>query len=323
MLAATIAGVNADDPIAGLRVGEHREPVLPDTDWTVVQVRAASLNHHDIWSLRGVGTPKNAPLPRVLGCDAAGVDESGREVIIHALINDPEWAGEEILDPRVTILSDMYDGTFAERVAVPKRNLVIKPTALSFEQAACLPTAWVTAFRMLFVLAGVQPGSTVLVQGAGGGVATAAIMLGRAAGVRVWVTSRTAEKRARALELGADQAFETGTRLPDRVDAVLETVGAATWAHSTKAVRPGGVIVVAGMTSGTNPPLDLERIYMAKLRIVGTTMGTRDDLEQLVQFCGEHDIRPPVHSVLPLAEARTGFESMLTGDLFGKVLLRP
>lgn len=322
MLAASITGVDAADPLAGLHVGERPEPVAQQ-DWTVVRVRAASLNHHDVWSLRGVGTPKNAPLPRVLGCDAAGIDEDGREVIIHALINDPDWAGEEILDPRVTILSDMYDGTFAERVAVPKRNLVIKPPTMSFEHAACLPTAWVTAYRMLFVLAGATPGSTVLVQGAGGGVATAVTMLGKAAGVRVWVTSRTEEKRARALELGADQAFEPGVRLPERVDAVIETVGAATWNHSVKAVRPGGVIVVAGMTSGSNPPLDLERLYMAKLRIVGTTMGTRDDLEQLVRFCAEHDIRPPIHSQLPLAEARKGFEAMLAGDLFGKVLLRP
>ncbi|MBY8860946.1 zinc-binding dehydrogenase [Nocardia sp. CA2R105] len=322
MLAATITGVDASNPLSCLRVGEHPDPVAPE-GWTVVRVRAASLNHHDIWSLRGVGTPKGAPLPRVLGCDAAGVDAEGCEVIIHALINNPDWAGEEILDPGVTILSDLVDGTFAERVAVPRRNLVAKPESLSFEQAACLPTAWVTAYRMLFVLAGASAGSTVLVQGSGGGVATAAIMLGRAAGVRVWVTGRSAEKRARAVELGADQAFEPGVRLPERVDAVLETVGAATWAHSLKAVRPGGAIVVAGMTSGSNPPLDLERVYMAKLRIVGTTMGTRDDLEQLVKFVADNDIQPPVHSVLPLADARDAFESMLAGELFGKVVLQP
>ncbi|MQY21545.1 zinc-binding dehydrogenase [Nocardia macrotermitis] len=322
MLAATITGVDAADPLSGLRVGEHPDPVAPES-WTVVRVRAASLNHHDIWSLRGVGTPRGATFPRVLGCDASGVDAEGREVIIHALINDPDWGGEEILDPGVTILSDLVDGTFAERVAVPRRNLVTKPESLSFEEAACLPTAWVTAYRMLFVLAGATAGSTVLVQGSGGGVATAAIMLGRAAGVRVWVTGRSAEKRARAVELGADQAFEPGVRLPERVDAVLETVGAATWAHSLKAVRPGGAIVVAGMTSGSNPPLDLERVYMAKLRIIGTTMGTRDDLEQLVKFLADNDIHPPVHSVLPLADARTAFESMLAGELFGKVVLQP
>lgn len=322
MLAATIIGVDAADPLAGLRVGEHPEPVVTDENWTTVEVRAASLNHHDLWSLRGVGTPKGAPLPRVLGCDAAGTDADGREVIIHALINDPDWDGEEILDPRVTILSDLHDGTFAERVAVPRRNLVVKPAALSFEEAACLPTAWVTAYRMLFVLAGATGGSTVLVQGSGGGVATAITMLGTAAGVRVWVTGRTEEKRARAVALGADQAFEPGLRLPERVDAVIETVGAATWAHSMKAVRPGGTIVVAGQTSGSHPPLDIERLFMAKLRIVGTTMGTRDELAQLVRFCADHDIHPPIHSALPLADAAEGFEAMHRGDLFGKVLLR-
>ncbi|MGW3483998.1 zinc-binding dehydrogenase [Rhodococcus indonesiensis] len=322
MLAATITAVDATDPLAGLHVGEHTEPSAAQ-DWTVVHVRAASLNHHDIWSLRGVGTPPNAPLPRVLGCDAAGIDELGREVIIHALINDPAWHGEEILDPRVSILSDIHDGTFAERVAVPKRNLVPKPSAMSFEHAACLPTAWVTAYRMLFVLAEAQKGTTVLVQGAGGGVATAATMLGKAAGIRVWVTSRSEAKRARAIDLGADQAFTPGARLPERVDAVLETVGAATWDHSMKAVRPGGTIVVAGMTSGSAPPLDLERLYMAKLRILGTTMGTRDDLEQLVRFCDERNIRPPIHSQFPLADAAEAFGAMIEGDLFGKVLLRP
>jgi NADPH:quinone reductase-like Zn-dependent oxidoreductase len=321
MLAVTITRPDQADPLSGLRIGEHPDPVADD-GWSVVAVRAASLNHHDLWSLRGVG-PKQAPLPRVLGCDGAGVDQDGRDVIVHPLINDPAWPGDEILDPRVTILSDFHDGTFAELVAVPTRNLVPKPAGLSFEQASCLPTAWLTAYRMLFVMAGAVRGTTVLVQGAGGGVATAATMLGHAEGVRVWVTSRTEEKRARAVELGADRAFEPGARLPERVDAVLETVGAATWEHSMKAVRPGGRIVVAGMTSGTLPPLDLERLYLAKLQILGTTMGTRDELEQVVRLCADRGIAPPIDRVLQLGDARQGFEAMSGGDLFGKVVLRP
>jgi NADPH:quinone reductase-like Zn-dependent oxidoreductase len=321
MLAATITGADPDDPLAALHVGEHPDPGAAE-GWTVVDVRAAALNHHDVWSLRGVA-PKQAPLPRVLGSDGAGIDGSGRDVILHALVNDPAWTGEEILDPRVSMLSDFHDGTLAERVAVPTRNLVPKPAGLSFEHAACLPTAWLTAYRMLFVLAGATDGSTVLVQGAGGGVATALTVLGHAAGVRVWVTSRTEGKRARAVELGADQAFEPGARLPERVDAVLETVGAATWAHSMKAVRPGGTIVVAGMTGGSDPPLDIQRLYLANLRILGTTMGSRDELEQLVRFCVDHDIQPPVHTVLPLAEARQGFHAMVAGELFGKVVFQP
>jgi NADPH:quinone reductase-like Zn-dependent oxidoreductase len=321
MLAATITGVDRVDPLAVLHVGEHPQPEVPE-GWSLVRVTAASLNHHDIWSLRGVG-PKSPPLPRVLGCDGAGVDESGREVLIHALINDPSWTGNELIDPGISMLSDFYDGTFAERIVVPTRNLVPKPSELSFEHAACLPTAWLTAYRMLFVLAEATRGSTVLVQGAGGGVATALTMLGAAAGVRVWVTGRTEEKRARAVELGADQAFEAGARLPERVDAVLETVGVATWAHTMKAIKPGGSIVVAGMTSGTGPPLDIERVYLANLRILGTTMGTRDELDQLVTFCVEHDVRPPIDRVLPLADARQAFAAMVDGELFGKIVLQP
>lgn len=321
MLAATITHATPDNPLDGLRVGPHPDPV-PQEDWSLITVRAASVNHHDLWALRGVA-PRGVRFPRVLGSDAAGVDESGREVIVHALVNDPAWAGDEVLDPGVAMLSDFYDGTLAERVAVPRRNLITKPAGLSFAHAACLPTAWLTAYRMLFVLAEAVPGTTVLVQGAGGGVSTAVAMLGRAAGIRVWVTGRTAEGRARAVELGADQAFEPGVRLPERVDAVLETVGVATWEHSMKAVRPGGTIVVAGMTSGSHPPLDLERLYLAKLRIVGTTMGTRDELEKLVGFCAEHDLRPPIHAELPLADAADAFRAMHDGGLSGKLVIRP
>jgi len=139
--------------------------------------------------------------------------------------------GDETLDPRRSLLSERYQGTFAEKVAVPKRNLLPKPAALSFEEAACLPTAYLTAYRMLFDKSGAQPGATVLVQGAGGGVATALILLGRAAGYRMWVTSRSEAKREAALKLGADQAFATGARLPERVDVVMETVGEATWSQ--------------------------------------------------------------------------------------------
>ncbi len=235
---------------SGLELGDHAEPTAPD-GWTTVTVRAASLNHHDVWSLRGVGLSADR-LPMILGCDAAGVDESGNDVVVHAVVGDPTAAGgDETLDPSRSLLSERYDGTFAERVAVPRRNLVPKPAALSFEEAACLPTAYLTAFRMLFDRAPIGPGSTVLVQGAGGGVATALILLGRAAGYRMWATSRSEAKRARALELGADQVFETGARLPERVDAVMETVGEATWAHSLRALKPGGTIVICGATSGS------------------------------------------------------------------------
>src|SRR5207249_3495080 len=133
-------------------------------------------------------------------------------------------------------------------------NLVPKPADLSFAEVACLPTAWLTAYRMLFANSGLRPGQTVLVQGASGGVATACIALGRAAGYRVWATARTEAKQEAAVRLGAHQAFLSGTRLPERVDAVMETIGAATWSHSLKSLRPGGRIVICGATSGPNPP---------------------------------------------------------------------
>jgi NADPH:quinone reductase-like Zn-dependent oxidoreductase len=322
MFAVTAARIDADDPLQGLALGEHPEPTPPD-GWTTVTVRAAALNHHDLWTLRGVGISADR-LPIVLGCDAAGVDADGNEVVVYAVIADPaEGGGDETRDPRRSLLSESWDGTFAERVVVPRRNLVAKPAELSFEEAACLPTAWLTAYRMLFTNAEVQPGGTILVQGAGGGVATALIMLGSAAGYRVWVTSRTAEKRERALKLGAAAAFESGARLPERVDAVMETVGEATWAHSLKALRPGGRVVVSGATSGALPPADLTRVFFRQLSVVGSTMGSYDEMCRLVRFCEQTGVRPLIDRVLPLTEARAGFAAMQSGDLFGKIVFRP
>jgi len=284
------------------------------------QVKATALNHHDVWTLRGVGISADQ-LPIVLGCDAAGLDPDGREVIVHAVIGDPDaGGGDETLDPRRSLLSERYDGTFAEKVAVPRRNLVPKPASLSFEDAACLPTAYLTAYRMLFARSGLEPGATVLVQGAGGGVATALILLGRAAGYRVWATSRSEDKLARALELGADQVFPAGGRLPERVDAVMESVGQATWAHSLRALRPGGRIVICGATSGTAPPAELNRVFFLQLSVVGSTMGSRDELARLAQFCAQTGVRPLIDRTLPLALAAEGFGAMISGDLFGKVV---
>jgi NADPH:quinone reductase-like Zn-dependent oxidoreductase len=318
MFAVTAVRQDADDPLSGLELGERPDPSPPD-GWTTVRLKAAALNHHDLWSLRGVGLPADR-LPMVLGCDGAGIDADGHEVISHSVVASPDWRGDETLDPKRSLLSEQYDGTFADVVAVPRRNLVSKPAELSWEEAACLPTAWLTAYRMLFTHAGVQPGATVLVQGAGGGVATALVALGAAAGYRVWVTSRDEAKGSRAVELGAEQAFGSGERLPERVDAVLETVGAATWAHSMKSLKPGGTIVVSGATSGPNPPADLTRLFFLQLRVVGSTMGTRDELERLGRFLVTTGVRPVIDAVMPLEEAREGFERMASGELFGKVV---
>ena len=319
MFAVYADSLDAEDPLTGLALGDRPEPDPPE-GWSVVTVRASAVNHHDLWSLRGVGLTADR-LPMILGTDAAGVDADGNEVVVHAVISDPDWRADETLDPNRSLLSERHQGTMAERVVVPRRNLVPKPPTLSFEEAACLPTAWLTAYRMLFTQAGVRPGSTVLVQGAGGGVATALVTLGAAAGVRMWVTSRDPDKAARAVELGADEVFRTGERLPERVDAVMETVGAATWSHSVNALRPGGTIVISGATSGDAPAkAELTKIFFKQLRVVGSAMGTREELAHLAQFVVQQGIEPVIDSVMPLTAAREGFARVVDGEVFGKVV---
>ena len=240
---------------------------------------------------------------------------------MHAVISDPSWLGDETLDPKRSLLSEVHPGTLAERVAVPRRNVVPKPASLSFEEAACLPTAWLTAYRMLFTQGGLKPGDSVLVQGAGGGVATALISLAAAAGLRTFATSRDETKRKKALELGAADVFEPGARLPQRVDAVMETVGAATWGHSLKALRPGGTVVISGATSGPNPDrTELNRVFFLQLRVQGSTMGTRDELRALAEMLDVTGTRPLIDRTLPLDQAKDGFAAMVDGDLFGKVV---
>jgi NADPH:quinone reductase-like Zn-dependent oxidoreductase len=322
MLAAYAArfapDASPDNLLAGLEVGERPEPDARE-GWTTVDVRAASLNHHDLWSLRGVGL-RAEQLPMILGTDAAGVTPDGREVVVHAVIGGALGHGVGPAEPR-SLLSERYPGTLAERVAVPTWNLVDKPASLSFVEAACVPTAWLTAYRMLFTSGRATPGQRVLVQGAGGGVSTAAVLLGAAAGLEVFVTSRDEAKRTRALDLGAAAAVEPGARLPAKVDVVLETVGAATWSHSVRSVRPGGTIVVAGATSGDASPAELQRIFFLEISVVGATMGSKDDLEHLLALMGRTGLRPLVDATFHLARARVGLARLARGSQFGKIVL--
>ncbi len=321
MLAAVAARFAPEDPVSAVEIAEQPEPVPPDESWTTVSLRTASINQHDLWTLRGVGI-RQEQLPMILGCDGAGVDEDGNEVIVHALVGDPNWRGDETLDPARTLLSEKYPGTFAERVAVPRRNLVAKPSELSWAEATCLPTAWLTAYRMLFTRSGLQPGQTVLVQGAGGGVATALVALGARAGFRVWATTRDAAKAKVATELGAERTFASGERLPERVNAVMETVGAATWSHSVRSLKPGGTIVVSGATTGPNPEAtELRSIFYRQLRVIGSTMGTRDELEQLIAFCRQAGLRPLIDHEYPLERAADGLTRLGDGNVIGKIVL--
>jgi NADPH:quinone reductase-like Zn-dependent oxidoreductase len=330
MLAALAARIAPEDPVSGLDVAEVPDAAPPPgrPDWSVVEVRAAALNHHDLWSLRGVGLSAGQ-LPMILGTDAAGVVVEGQD--------GPAPVGSEVLvypvigatghgvgpSERRSLPSEHYQGTLAERVAVPTWNLVPKPAQLSFAEAACLPTAWLTAYRMLFSSAALRPGDRVLVQGAGGGVASAAIALGAAAGLEVVATSRSATKREHALAAGAVAAIEPGARSPFRVDAVIETVGAATWSHSIKALRPGGTVVVAGATTGDQPGAELTRVFFTELRVLGATMGTREDLEALLRFVVRTGLRPAIDSVHPLADAHAALTRLASGEHTGKVVVLP
>jgi NADPH:quinone reductase-like Zn-dependent oxidoreductase len=318
MFAVYAAEPSPDDPLAALRTGERPDPEVPE-GWVPVTVTAASLNMHDIWTLRGVGI-KADQFPMILGCDGAGTLPDGTEVVLHSVIGDPAWDGDETLDPKRTLLTERHQGSFAETVIVPARNAVPKPAGLSAVQAAGMGTAWLTAYRMLFTKSGLRPGQTMLVQGASGGVSTALIQLGAAAGLRVWVTGRSDEKRALAEKLGAHATYGSGERLPEKVDGVFETVGEATWSHSLRALKPGGVIVCSGSTSGPNPPADLQRLFFLQLRVIGSTMGTRDELRDLLSFVAAAGITPEVGLQLPLDRAEEGFRAMLDGDTAGKIV---
>ena len=224
------------------------------------------------------------------------------------------------LIPKRALLSETIDGTLADWVLVPDELLVDKPEDITFVDAACLGIAWGTAYRMLFTRARIRPGDTVLVQGASGGVSSAAIALAASAGTTVYATSRTEEKRQFALDNGATAAFEHGARLPQRVDVVVETVGEATWGHSLRSVKPGGTIVVCGSTTGAMPPAELQRIFYQQISVVGSTGCTRGEFARLVQFMSNEGLRPNTE-VIGFDEIPKGIERLLAGDVLGKLVV--
>lgn len=311
MRAAYASAVNPEEPLSGLTLGES--PLVVPDGWVPVDVRAASLNHHDIWSLRGVGLPADR-LPMILGCDAAGVDPDGNEVVVYPVVEDRA-------DPRgFSIFSERYPGTLAERLAAPSGNLIRIPAGVSFAEAACLPTAWLTAYRMLVVRGRLDEARSVLVQGAGGGVATAAIALGVALGKRVYTTSRDPRKRERIAELGAT-AVEPGARLPERVDIVVESVGAPTFDHSMKCSAPGARIVVCGATAGHRADVDLRRVFAMQLEILGSSMGTPDELTALLDLVAAGTVRPVIAATYPFDGIPEAFARLAGGDVFGKLVV--
>ncbi len=344
MLAAYATRVGGDEPLANLEVGERPRPE-PTAGWALLRTEAVSLNHHDLWTLKGVGAPPQG-LPRILGCDVAGRVEAygpdtpptlppGSSAVAHAVITcgscDSCLGPDETSCRHFALLSEgPYEGTLAEYCLVPASNLFPIPVGLSAPEAACLPTAYLTAYRMLFTKARLRPGATVLVQGAGGGLATAAQALALAAGLRVLVSSRSEEKRQRALARGAHQVMAPGRETVsavmdltggEGVDAVIESVGEPTWATSLRSLRRGGAVVVAGATGGADPPADLRRVFWRQLQILGSTMGTRAEFRALLRFTEAGGIHPVIDQIVPLAEALAAFAKLESGSAVGKLVI--
>jgi NADPH:quinone reductase-like Zn-dependent oxidoreductase len=302
-----------------LRYEDAPDPV-PGAGEVLVHLRAAALNRLDLWVRKGL---PSVPKPRILGADGAGVDESGRRVVINPGIEHGD---------RISVIGEHMDGTHAELIAVPEANVYVLPDEISFEEAAAFPLVFETVYRMLVTRAGLREGEWVLVWGVGSGIGTAALQLTKALGGRVIATSSSDAKLECAKELGAEvvvnhesgdvvEAVKDATGGPG-ADIVIEHVGEATWQTSLQAVRPHGRIVVCGATTGPNPKAALHRVWWKQLTILGSTMGTKDDFEGAYELVKAEKARPIVDSVFPLAEARAAHERMESGEHFGKIVLR-
>ncbi|AOY65737.1 zinc-binding dehydrogenase [Xanthomonas euvesicatoria pv. euvesicatoria] len=320
MFAVYAKEANVDDPLASVVVGERPEPIVQE-GWVRVKVTHASLNRHDIFTLRGMTSQEQPiPFPMILGNDAAGVLEDGTPVVLYPVLGSDDWKGDETLDPHWHVISELVPGTMADYVAVPKRNAVPIPDGLSPLHASLLGTAWLTAYRSLFTKSRLIPGQTLLVQGASGGMSTALIQMGRAAGFEVWVTTRNDEGAAIAERLGANRVLRHGEALPRRVDAVVDNIGAATWADSLKAVKRGGVLVINGITTGNIAETDVLRIFVEQIDIRGTIMGTLEEMKAMMQFVIRNNIAPEVGAVVPMTEARDAIRNMIDGRTQGKTV---
>jgi len=309
-----------ENPLSALMVGERPEPETPE-GWVRVRVTHASLNRHDIFTLRGItGQDTPIPFPMILGNDAVGVLDDGTPVVLYPLITAGDRTGDETLAPGWHVLSEKVQGTFADFVAVPRRNVLPLPDGLTPLHASVLGTAWLTAYRMIVTKSGLRAGQTMLVQGATGGVSTALIQIGRAAGMEVWATSRSVEGRELAARLGAHRVFRSGEPLPRKVNVAFDSAGQATWEHSMDSVRRGGTVVTMGVTTGRNVTLDLLPVIVNQLTVTGTIMGTLDEMRDLMRLMVSANIIPEIGSVLPMERAGEGFQAMVEGHMRGKTI---
>ncbi|HSP08041.1 MAG TPA: zinc-binding dehydrogenase [Candidatus Dormibacteraeota bacterium] len=326
-----------EEPIgpAGVRVRE-----LPRTEpaagRVAVSTRAASINHLDLWMAHGA---QRVTPPRIIAADGAGTVHAstdpawkpGDEVVIFPTLCcwECEWcrAGENVRCSSFGVLGEHSDGTACQLFHIDSRNIYRKPAALSWEEAAAFPLTFLTAWRMLTTRARLRPGETVLVVGAGAGVAVAAILIARHLGARVFATSRSAAKRERALELGAEAAFDsTGfskavrAATGDGVDVVFEHVGPATLDESMRSLAMGGRIVTCGSTSGVKAEIAMPRLFFRHADLLGSTMGNANEFEAVLKAI-EAGVRPVVDSVYPLDEVQAALTRLDAAEQFGKVVL--
>lgn len=330
-----------------LTVGPFPDPE-PGPGEVRLRVAAVALNYLDIWLRRGL-PGVSVPLPHIGGCDVAGTIDRlgpgvegwrvGDPVVVDPAINlvEDEFTrrGERTLSPGFRIFGEHMNGGMAEYAVVPASALLRKPQALSFEQAAALPLVSQTAWRALIVRGGLRAGESCLVLGGAGGVASIAIQIAKLAGATVFATASSERKAEACRRLGADQVILTGPgrepfsqevrRLTGKrgVDLVLENVGADTWSESVKACVRGGRIVTYGATTGATPPAQLHYIFYNQLSVIGSTMGSRNDLEICLRLAAEGKLRPVIDRVLPLAEARTAYDLLEGRQVVGKLVLTP
>jgi NADPH:quinone reductase-like Zn-dependent oxidoreductase len=301
----------------------------PGVGEVLIELRAAALNHLDLWVRKGM---PSVPKPRILGADGAGVVAAVGEGV------DGFGAGQRVvINPGIehgdviTVVGEHMDGTHAELIAVPAANVYRLPDELSFEDAAAFPLVFETAYRMLVTRAGLREGEWVLIWGIGSGVGTAALSIAKALGARAIVTSSSEAKLEQARRLGADEVVNHVTgdvraevkRVTGKgVDVVVEHVGEKTWATSLAAVRPGGRVAVCGATTGPNPPAQLHRVWWKQLTIVGSTMGTKEDFEAAYELVRHRRAVPVVDTVFPLSEIRAAHERLEAAEQLGKIVLR-
>lgn len=330
----------------GLEVLRYEE--VPDPavgpDEVLLEVKATSVNHLDIWVRRGI---PGIELPHISGSDVAGIVAGVGELVdtIHVgqrVIANPNLScgrceyclrGEDSLCVDYQILGEQADGGYAELVRVPARNIIPLPEHVPFEEAAAAPLTFMTAWRMLISRAELRPGEDVLILGAGGGVASAAIQIAKLVGARVFATASTAEKLGSAKRLGADvtlnykevEFHKEIKRLTDRrgVDVVFDSVGAETWLNSIRSLAKDGRLVTCGATSGPNPQTDIRYIFWNQLRIIGSTMASTKELLDVLKLLWAGSLKPVIHKVMPLQEAAEAQRLLEERKVFGKIVLVP